>query len=87
MISSLIPPKYMAVPFKISGILKNSIFQPIQDPTLSTKMISSKLNHAATLVKNLKRLATSIYRGVAIIVAANLKDIQLIQQDFQVHFF
>ena len=77
----------MAVPFKISGILKNSIFHPIQDPTLSTKMISSKLNHAATLVKNLKRLATSIYRGVAIIVAANLKDIQLIQQDFQVHFF
>ena len=77
----------MAVPFKISGILKNSIFQPIQDPTLSTKMISSKLNHAATLVKNLKRLVTSIYRGVAIIVAVNLKDIQLIQQDFQVHFF
>lgn len=77
----------MAVPFKMSGISKISIFQPIQDPTLSTKMISSKLNHAATLVKNLKRLATSIYRGVAIIVAANLKDIQLIQQDFQVHFF
>lgn len=65
----------MAVSFKISGILKNSIFQPIQDPTIST------------LVKNLKRLVTSIYRGVAIIVAVNLKDIQLIQQDFQVHFF